>query len=193
MTTSQENTTERQYFRTSVRLTVRYGEDTDSARQAMAMDREMWSMQSRLEESARGVLEKQSLPESMLPLMDVIRWMDFKLDMVLYHLRMREHDLHFPHQLDIMDISGSGLGVAGVQALETGRRILLAVNLPNSPWRPLYAVGEVVRRDKREEADSDLVGINFVEIADADRERIIRFTFEQQRRQLARRSQEMEP
>lgn len=190
---TNDNNKERQYFRTSVQLTVRYGAESQDARRAMAMDQELWDMQSSLEESAREVWEKQSLPESVLPLLNVIRWMDFKIDMVLYHLRMREHDVHFPNKLEINDISGSGLGVVGDSELVPGQRLILSVNLPNSPWRPVYAVGEVVGTNKPDAGGIDHVGINFIEIAESDRERIIRFTFEQQRRQLARRNQEMEP
>ncbi len=192
MNMNENNSSERQFYRTSVRLLVRYGTENESSRQAMAMDQEMWAMQSKLEEAAGAVWEKQSLSESVMPLLDVIRWMDFKIDMILYHLRTREYDLHFPGKMNVVNISGSGLGVCGESDLTLGQRIILAINLPNSPWRPVYAIGEVVRADQPDDCDDNHIGINFVEIADSDRERIIRFTFEQQRRQLARRNQEME-
>ena len=192
MDMNENNSSEREYYRTDVHLLVRYGTENEGSRQAMAMDQQMWAMQSKLEQAAGEVWENKGLSESVLPLLDLIRWMDFKIDMILYHLRTREHDLHFPGTLDVINISGSGLGVCGKSDLTPGQRIILAINLPNSPWRPMYAIGEVVRIKQPDDGDANDIGINFVEIADADRERIIRFTFEQQRRQLALRNQEME-
>ena len=192
MDMNENNSSEREYYRTDVHLLVRYGTENEGSRQAMAMDQQMWAMQSKLEQAAGEVWENKGLSESVLPLLDLIRWMDFKIDMILYHLRTREHDLHFPGTLDVINISGSGLGVCGKSDLTPGQRIILAINLPNSPWRPMYALGEVVRIKQPDDGDANDIGINFVEIADADRERIIRFTFEQQRRQLALRNQEME-
>jgi len=180
---------DREFFRAPARLSVRYGPDTPEGRRAMSMDQSLWQTQSQLEEAARAVKENRNISDSLLPLLDVLRWLDFKVDMVLHHLRQREHDQHFPHRLETFDISGSGLGVASHGALALGQKLILAISLPNRPWRPIYARGEVVR-DKQDAHGQPRFGVRFSHIPEADQERLVRFTFEQQRRQLARRNQE---
>lgn len=186
---SDQSAHDRQYYRAAARLAIRYGPDTPEGRRAMAMDENLWQTQSRLEEAARSVKENRNVDEALLPLLDVLRWMDFKIDLILHHMRQREFDLHFPNQIETSDISGSGLGFLSPGKLEVGQAIIVAISLPSLPWRQVYACGEVVRAHDKP-GQEPLYGVKFTQISDADRERLIRFTFEQQRRELAKRSQE---
>ncbi|MFH1034734.1 MAG: PilZ domain-containing protein [Pseudomonadota bacterium] len=179
----------REFFRTEARLPVFWGPDTLAARQAMAMDTEMWDNQSQLESAARQVLEDGSVPESMRPLLTVMRWLDFKLDLILHHVRNREQAAHFPGRTFTTDLSGSGFGVAGPMDLEAGGRVLVSLALPDAPSRPIFALAEVVRAGAEELSHGAAAAVRFVDIAESDRERIIRYTFAQQRRLLAQRNQ----
>ena len=180
---------EREFFRVPVGLTVHYGPDSPGVRQAMAMDSELFAVQSRLETPARQILEEETVGDGIKPILPVLRWLDFKLDLILHHMRTSRMREHFPHSLTTFDISGSGLGLQEGHHLEPAQRILLNFTLPDSPSRPIYAVGEVVRPAGQVEG-GQAAGIHFVEISDADRERLIRYVFNKQRQELSRRSSE---
>jgi hypothetical protein len=179
----------REFFRTEAHLPVFWGPDTLAARQAMAMDAEMWDNQSLLEGAARQVLEDGSGPEALRPLLTVMRWLDFKLDLILHHVRNREQATHFPGRTFTTDLSGSGFGVAEALPFEAGGRVLVSLALPDAPSRPIFALAEVVRAGEDELSHGASGAVCFVDIAESDRERIIRYTFAQQRRLLAQRNQ----
>jgi len=180
---------EREFFRTSAGVLVFWGPDTLAGRQAMAMDSEMWDNQSQLEAAARQVLDDGSAQESLRPLLTVLRWLDFKLDLLLHHMRNREQATFFPGRDTTTDLSGSGFGVVEPLGVEPGTRILISLALPDEPSRPVFALGEVVRASQENQSQGAAAAVRFLEIAESDRERVIRFTFTQQRRLLAQRNQ----
>jgi hypothetical protein len=181
---------EREYYRAPAQLTVRYGPETPEARHIMAMDSELWATQSQLEIAARRSLEDASIDENLAPILDLIRWMDFKLDLVLYHLRSQQISKHFPAQVITTDISGSGIGFAQAAELQPGERIIMTLTLPEAPGQPLFAVGEVTRVDAQAPPGQAQAAVRLLEITESDQERIIRFNFHQQRKELARRAKE---
>ena len=183
-----ETTSDREYFRAAAELTVHYGPDTRQGRQAMALEQEVWSTMAALETQARRIMEEDGVSDEHKPLLKVLQWLDFKLDLVLYHLRSQEQRQHFPYQATTTDISGSGFGLAEVCELELGSRMILSLTLPDAPSRPVVAVGEVVRSEPP--GGGAASAVRFVEISDTDRERIIHFTFQKQRQEIARRSEE---
>jgi hypothetical protein len=184
---------ERDYYRTPARLNVKLGPDTDEGRRAMALDIELWQMQSGLESRANRIFEDLPVPEDSKPLLDVIRWLDYKLDLVLYHLRDKELNRYFPDRTVTTDVSGSGLGLSGELSYREGDNILVSLTLPDSPARPIYICGQVVRSTAKEDARQVGMAVKFVEINELDRERLIRFNFRQQRRSLAQRVPEEMP
>jgi hypothetical protein len=179
---------DREFYRATAELSVHYGPDTRGGRQSLAMDHEVWGTMALLEEQARQIMEDESVPEDDKPMLKVLRWLDFKMDLILYHLRAQDQRQHFPYQGTTSDISGSGFGMKEPCELETGSRILMSIILPNAPWRPVLAVGEVVRSDTLSEGT--MSAVHFKEISDTDRERIIHFTFSKQRKELSRRAEE---
>jgi hypothetical protein len=189
---SQESSASRDYFRVPASLTIRLGPDSPEGRQAMALDEELWQAQSGLEQRANGILENLAVTEDLKPLLEVIHWLDFKLDLVLYQLRSRELDQFFPIQTMTTDVSGSGMGLKSAAGLSLGDLVLLALNLPDVPARPLYASGQIVRTDPEDDRDQAQIGVKFLDISETNRERLIRFNFRQQRRALAARSAEEE-
>ncbi len=182
---------DREFFRASAELTVHYGPDTRGGRQALAMDHEVWGTMATLEEQARQIMEDENVGDDEKPVLKVLRWLDFKLDMVLYHLRSQDQRQHFPYQGTTTDISGSGFGMVEPCELELGSRILMSITLPSAPWRPVMAVGEVVHSDSIREGT--LSAVHFSDISDTDRERIIHYTFSKQRKELSRRAEEEHP
>jgi len=178
---------EREFFRTTAGVMVYWGPDTLAGRQAIALDSKMWGGHGELEAASRMALEDDKPPEALRSMLSVLRWLDFKLNMLLNQMRMHEQAAHFPGRATTTDISGSGFGVAEPLGVEVGGRILVMLALPDEPSRPITAVGEVVRAG---EADaSAAAAVRFLDIAETDRERLIRFTFNQQRRLLAQRNQ----
>lgn len=182
---TESDRSEREFFRAPARLRVFYGPDTVSGRQAMAMDTEMWASQTQLEGAARQVMEEAAVSESERPMLSVLRWMDFKIDLILHHLRLREQALHFPNCSMTTDISGSGLGLEDNVALTVGDTVLMSLYLPDNPSRPVYAGAEVVRVEPGQTGAK--AALRFIDLAESDRERVIRFGFAQQRRMLAQR------
>jgi hypothetical protein len=185
---------DREFFRAAAALTVNYGPDTRQGRQALVMDQEVWETQAALESQARQIMEEEGVGDNEKPLLKVLAWLDFKLDLVLYHLRSQDHKKHFPYQGSTTKISGSGFGLAEPCEMEPGSRVLVSIVLPDAPWRPVLALGEVVRSDAgTEAAGSAASAVRFVEISETDRERVIRFTFKKQRQELSRRTEEEQP
>lgn len=181
---------DRNYYRANAEIMVRYGPVNEKARHAMAMDQETWRFQAQLEAAARSGLEAAMSDDATKPLADMLRWLDYKLDLVLYHLTAEKMAEFFPHQALTVDISGSGLGLAEVPDLGQDQQILLSIALPDAPSRPIYAVGKVVRKHGQAEPGKPRAAVTFEDISDDDRERIIRYNFRQQRRELARRTEE---
>ncbi len=155
----------------------------------MAMDHDLWQTQSRAGERRRLVLAGTRWRRQR-PILNVLRWLDFKLDLLLYHLRSRELSAVFPRFAQSLDLSGSGVSLREAPDLHQGDRILLSLTLPDAPSRPIFAVGEVVRVEPPAGAGERRVAVRFLEMAEEARERIIRFTFRQQRRELAQRGSE---
>ncbi|MEO1173216.1 MAG: PilZ domain-containing protein [Myxococcota bacterium] len=80
-----------------------------------------------------------------------------------------------PHLARVRDISSSGLYLYKLLEPENlPDRVALELQLPEDADEDvIWAVGEVVRQEA--DAKGDGVGIRFVRIAEADRERIVRF------------------
>ncbi len=188
---NDSSTSDREFYRSTAAITLHYGPDTRQSRQALALDQEVWNTMAVLENQARQIMEEERVGDEEKPLLKVLSWLDFKLDLVLYHLRSQDHQQHFPYNGTTTEISGSGFGLADPCEMDPGSRILLSLNLPDAPWRPIIALGEVVRTDASISGSPSAV--RFVEISDTDRERIIRFTFKKQRQELSRRAEEESP
>ena len=189
MSDIDQNSDGREFYRTRAAVTVHFGPDTGAARQAMAVDADLWRAQSKYEQSARNALELDS-DEQVEGVMAVLRWMDFKLDLVLHQLRLTQHAKHFPHTTYSSDLSGSGMGLRDAGDVGEGDIILMALELPDAPYRSVYAVAKVIWVKETPGPDEVACAVQFMEISESDRERIIRYTFRQQRRQLAKRSEE---
>jgi c-di-GMP-binding flagellar brake protein YcgR len=180
----------REYFRICSRLPINYGPDTAEGRRMMSMDAQLWEVQTELESAAMGIMEMDSANIQDRPLITLLRWMDFKIDLVLHQLRLAQHQAHFPYTCLATDLSGSGLGISDCSHVDAGEQVLVSMTLPDSPHRAVYAVANVIWVDPDRPGGHARAALVFSEISEADRERLIRYTFRQQRRELARRSEE---
>ncbi|KIX15393.1 PilZ domain-containing protein [Dethiosulfatarculus sandiegensis] len=180
----------REYFRTKARLSVQYGPYTSQAAEAMMLDEQVWNIQSDIEHRAKTIMDEGAHPESLKPFIDVARWLDFKLDLILHRLRTQEIKKLLPHQVFSFDISGSGVSLEKGPGLEPEKELILAITLPDAPGRPVYARGQVLRTQKDALEKHPCAAVQFSQISETDRERLIHYTFRQQRRELARRAGE---
>ncbi len=155
------NASEREFYRIAAEVPVLYGPDLPEGRRAMAMDHDLWQTQSELESAARLVLGEGKVEDAQRPILNVLRWLDFKLDLLLYHLRSRELSAVFPRFAQSLDLSGSGVSLREAPDLNQGDRILLSLTLPNAPSRPIFAVGEVVRVEPPAGAGERRVAVRF--------------------------------
>lgn len=88
-----------------------------------------------------------------------------------------------PERIDAIavNISGSGLVVSRLDGLEVGDPVDLWLQLaPHEP--PITIRGRVIR-----ETEQHLRAVHFERVTQADRERIVQFVFERQRRELQRK------
>ena len=81
------------------------------------------------------------------------------------------------------NISGSGICVLIQGTVAVGQYVKVSLKLPEGWPAPIETYGEVVRISALNKDNSDLheVGIKFVKLSDEQRERIIAYTFQQQR------------
>jgi hypothetical protein len=124
----------------------------------------------------------------------LLQWMDFKLDAVVYQLRMMNRSNVFTNYLITNDISNTGFGFNYHIDGSPGSRLLMALYLPDDPVRPLYTVGTLLRNQAPPEPASaanrktemrsrqSLGAIRFEELSDIDEERISRFIFDFERK-----------
>jgi hypothetical protein len=91
----------------------------------------------------------------------------------------------------VFTISGSGLGFESDRPLEVGTKLRLCFDLSGYPYRSVVCLGEVSRCDPSDEpgagVPSHQIFAAFTHIREEDRDRIIRFVFKMQRRQLRHR------
>jgi hypothetical protein len=123
-----------------------------------------------------------SLPQALI---DFLTAMDAKLDMLISlesQERMRDD---FPINLEITEISASGVSFRSAEPLETDTRMELVVYLSRFPLRMAGGMGRVVRNEQ--ENGSWTGALEFTDIRDTDTEAIVQFVFQEQRQQLRKK------
>lgn len=112
--------------------------------------------------------------------------LDEKLNRILEKLEGAEKTGREIQVIDTVDISGSGICLVLPENPETGTVLKLSILLPGFPYGRLETLGRVVRSEVRREGDKTtyLAGIEFTGLSEEERERLIQFTFGQQRKQI---------
>lgn len=87
-----------------------------------------------------------------------------------------------PETVSTKDISGGGMQIVSPAPVNYGAKLRVALDLPE--YGGIKAIGEVVRVDRLNDAGVYWIALRFTEIAEKDREKIIKFVF---RLQIERR------
>ena len=179
---SKENA--REHFRVPAKVRVFFCEDSPEARNSMVTDYAVWtSHPSEMPEASRTALtDINNVHEGLKPLYAMMQWLNFKMDTVLYQLRVVSRSNIFTENLITTDISLNGFGFDKVIDAAVGSKLLLALHLPDEPVHPVYTVGILVRNSQGSGEAVSPGAVVFDELSDSDRERIARFAFSFERK-----------
>lgn len=133
-------------------------------------------------------LEADSFQSAMA---STLNRLEVKLDELLGYMERVRHGMEYQHVGTVEDIGGGGLRVRSPLACPVGALLDLCIFAEYGNTRPVYAIGRVCwLKDRKAENEADdsavsLLGIEFVEINEDDREALVRMVFhvERNRRQ----------
>ncbi|HET8761483.1 MAG TPA: PilZ domain-containing protein [Nitrospiria bacterium] len=122
--------------------------------------------------------EKESFHLNDDPVRAALDRIERKVDRLL--ARLESGDQTPPVQPKRINLSGSGVRFSSDDPLEEGQYLDLAMVLPGESPVALRAVGEVVRQRLLARPSGAVyeIAVSFVDLAPADRESIIRYTFQ---------------
>ncbi|MFY9942270.1 MAG: PilZ domain-containing protein [Desulfobacterales bacterium] len=132
--------------------------------------------------------EAECAPQAYLgEVVEFLIQIDDKLDRVMDLLiHGKGGDSAPPAVLQTVDISGAGMSMVLSAPLGVGQLLQITIRFPGSPLGFFKVLGEVVRIEPAS-AKEDMVyhtGVRFLEISDAERDRLVAYTFMQQRRTI---------
>ena len=109
-----------------------------------------------------------------------------KLDTVIDLLGGEKSNQNTIEVLETLNISGSGVSLVVSTSVEVGLLLDISLFIPNFPLGVFNVQGEVIRAGPKRGDNSGLfeIGIKFLDIGEEERERLIAFTFRQQRRTI---------
>ncbi|MBC7357761.1 MAG: PilZ domain-containing protein [Desulfacinum sp.] len=118
--------------------------------------------------------------------METLVRLESKMDRLLGYLE-KQSGLRpsYAYQGRVVDISGGGLSFATVSLHSVGSHLELCLLPQVGDPRPIYAVGKICWVEPAAESGdpaAHVVGVQFVEIDEADRQSIIRLVFQLQRK-----------
>lgn len=126
-------------------------------------------------------------PAYMAEMVEFLIQIDDKLDRVMDLLiHGKGSDAAPPAVLQTVDISGAGMSMVLSAPLGVGQLLQIAIRFPGFPLGLFKVLGEVVRIEPASEKE-DVVyhaGVRFLEMTDAERDRLVAYTFMQQRRTI---------
>ncbi|MDL2210562.1 PilZ domain-containing protein [Desulfovibrio sp. OttesenSCG-928-O18] len=109
--------------------------------------------------------------------------LDVKVDAILAGMQHSAMEHDFPHELEILTISASCLDFTTSLPLAPGDWLEVVVNFRQAGAFTASGIGKVTAR--RVEKDGTAVfSFSFTRILEEDRERIIKYVFKEERRQL---------
>jgi hypothetical protein len=127
------------------------------------------------------------LTESALPdgLAHYLRAMNEKLNSILSILTQQTLQEDFPVPVLIHDISGAGLRFSADLEFELGQGVEVVIALSNQPQSLAGAIGTILRAEENQ--DERVWALEFKDMRDCEREKIIQFVVAKQREQLLER------
>ncbi len=119
-------------------------------------------------------------------LVTVLHHIEEKLDRILEKMEDKESGVREIDVCDTIDISGSGISLLLSENLAEGVMMKLSIALPGFPFGRFETLGRVVRSVEMKKRDGTFfqTGIRFVDLSDDEMERLVQYTFSQQRRQI---------
>ena len=119
-------------------------------------------------------------------LMEFMFQINAKLDIVIDLLGGEKSNQKTIEVLETVNISGSGVSLVVSGSVDVGLLLDISLFIPNFPLGVFNVQGEVIRVEPKRGDSSDLfeIGIKFLNMSDEERERLIAYTFRQQRRTI---------
>jgi hypothetical protein len=125
---------------------------------------------------------QSALPDGLGP---YLRTMNEKLDAVLSLLTQQTLHEDFPVPVLIHDISGAGIKFSADLEFESGQGVEVVIALSNQPQRLAGAIGIILRSE--EHPGERVWAMEFKDMRDCEREKIIQFVVAKQREKLLER------
>jgi len=109
-----------------------------------------------------------------------------KIDRIMDFLGIKEADADSLQVIRTVNISGSGISLVVTNPLEVGQFLDISLTIPGFPMGSFRAQGEVKRISALtgEESHWYEVGVKFLNLNEDQRERLVSFTFRQQRKAI---------
>ena len=119
-------------------------------------------------------------------LMEFMFQINEKLDIVIDLLGGEKSNQNTIEVQETVNISGSGVSLVVSSSVDVGLLLDISLFIPNFPLGVFNIQGEVIRVEPKRGDNSGLyeIGIKFLNISDEERERLIAYTFRQQRRTI---------
>ncbi len=136
-------------------------------------------------DSNRPGLSKQAFYD----LFELLIQTNEKINRIMDFLGLKQMDDESLQVIRTVNISGSGISLVITQPLVIGQFLDISLSIPGFPMGVFRAQGEVKRISPLTGRESHLyeVGIQFLNLNEHQRERLISFTFRQQRQMIRRR------
>ena len=134
-----------------------------------------------------GAPQLSESAQSALPdgLGQYLRAMNDKLSAILSILTQQTLHEDFPVPVLIHDISGAGIRLSADREFELGQGVEVVVALSNQPQSLAGAMGVVLRAEEHQ--GQRLWALEFKDMRDSEREKIIQFVVARQREQIRER------
>ena len=119
-------------------------------------------------------------------LMEFMFQINEKLDIVIDLLGGEKSNQNTIGVQETVNISGSGVSLVVSTSVDVGLLLDISLFIPNFPLGVFNVQGEVIRVEPKRGDNSGLfkIGIKFLNMSDEERERLISYTFRQQRRTI---------
>ncbi|WP_291322668.1 PilZ domain-containing protein [Desulfonatronospira sp.] len=135
----------------------------------------------------------KNLYGSHLPreLISFFQQLDEKVNMILSLINRDTIQADFPIQGEVLEISGAGLQFTAEEDFEEGQNLEMVLLLSQVPLRIVGMVAEIHRKEKVQGVP--VWAVQYKNIRDVDREKIVQFVFQEQREHIRGKKNEIEP
>jgi len=107
---------------------------------------------------------------------------EMKIDYLLRMMSRGVEEKLFQHESIVVDISGGGLSFTHRESISTGKYLELCIYSDVGDMSPIFAVGKVCRVEFKDKEKCYLLGVEFSDIYEEDRQTIIRMVFDIERK-----------